>query len=76
MTPKKIDSDLSVSIQESLAEAWVSSGLLQVRGTQCSSACMGLFEEGCHYLHYLDHSLASVQKTRREHSPAHHRKLD
>ena len=37
-------------------------------GTECSSACMGPFEEGRHYLHYLHHSLASGQKTGREHS--------
>ena len=29
MTPQETDPDLSVSVQESLAEAWVSSGLLQ-----------------------------------------------
>ena len=45
---------------------WVS-----VWGTECSSTCTGPFEGGCHYLHYLHHSLASVQTTGREHSPAH-----
>ena len=44
MTPKKTDPDLPVSVQESSAEAWVSSGLLQVRGIQCISACMGLLK--------------------------------
>ena len=29
ITPQETDQDLSVSVQESLAEAWVSSGLLQ-----------------------------------------------
>ena len=29
MTPQEADSNLPVSVQESLAEAWVSSGLLQ-----------------------------------------------
>ena len=35
------------------------------------SACMGPFEGGCHYLHYLHHSLASSQTTGREHIPTH-----
>ena len=43
VTPKEIDPDLAVFVQENLAEAWVSSGLLQGWGTQCSSACMGPF---------------------------------
>ena len=29
MAPQETDSDLPVSVQESLVEAWVSSGLLQ-----------------------------------------------
>ena len=29
MTPQETDSDLPVSVQESLAEAWVGGGLLQ-----------------------------------------------
>ena len=44
MTTKKTDQDLPVCVQESSAEAWVSSGLLQVRGIQCISACMGLLK--------------------------------
>ena len=40
----------------------------RVGGTECSSVYMGLFEGGCHYLHYLHHSLASGQMTGREHS--------
>ena len=32
VTTQEIDPDLSVSIQESLAEVWVSGGLLQGRG--------------------------------------------
>ena len=62
-TPKQTNPDLPVSVQESPAEAWVS-----------SSAGMGPFEGGHHYLHYLHdlhHSLASGQITGREHSPAH-----
>ena len=44
--------------------------------TECSSACMGLFEGGHHYLHYLHHSLASGQVTGRKHSPAHQQKIE
>ena len=39
------------------------------------SVCMGPFEEGCHNLHYLPHSLVSGQATGREHSPAHQQKI-
>ena len=49
--------------------------LLQGRGTERSSACVGRFEGGCHYLPYLHHSLASGQTTGREHSPTHQQKI-
>ena len=74
VTPKETGPDLPVSVQESLVEAWVGSGLLQGWGTECSSACMGPFEGGHHFLHYLHHSLVSGQTTGREHSPAHQQK--
>ena len=32
MTPQETDPDMPMSVQESLVEAWVSSGLLQVWG--------------------------------------------
>ena len=32
VTPQETDPDLSVSVQESLAEVWVDGGLLQGRG--------------------------------------------
>ena len=58
VVPQETDPDyLPVSVQESLAEAWVSGGLLQGQGHECSGACMGPFEGGLHYLHYLYHSL-------------------
>ena len=38
-------------------------------GTENSSECMGPFEGGCHYLHYLHHSLASGPTTGREQLP-------
>ena len=36
---------------------------------------MGPFEGGRHYLHYLHHSMASGQKTRKEHSPSLQQKI-
>ena len=69
MTAQETDPDLSVSVQESLAE--VSGGCCRVGDTEGGSACMETFEGSCHYLHYLHHSLASGQMTGREHSPAH-----
>ena len=55
MIPQETEPDLPVSVQESLAEVWVDSGLL--------------------WCHYPYHSLASGQKTGREHSPAHQQKI-
>ena len=57
MIPRETDPDLPMSVQEFLVEAWVGGGLLQVGGTEYSSACLGPFERGRHYLHYLHHSL-------------------
>ena len=37
MTPKETEPDLPVSVQESLAELWVDSGLHRVRGTDYNS---------------------------------------
>ena len=55
---QETDPDLPVSVQVSPAEAWVSVACCRVGGTECRSVCMGLFEGGHHYLHYLHHSLA------------------
>ena len=71
MAPQETDPDLPMSAQESLVQAWVSGSRLQGRGTEGSSACMGPFEGGHHYLHYLHRSLASGEITGREHSLAH-----
>ena len=46
VTPQKTDPYLSVSVQESLEEAWVGGSRCRVRGTECGSACMGPFEGG------------------------------
>ena len=59
MTPQETDPDLPVSVQESLAEAWVGSGLLQGQGTEYKSPGISLFEGGGIYSHYPYHSLAS-----------------
>ena len=67
MFPKETDPGLPVSVQESLTEVWVREGL--------GSACMGPFELGHHYLHYLHCSLVSGQTTGREHNPAHQQKI-
>ena len=55
-----------------MGQRWPGAGL---GGTECNSAYMGPFEGGCHYLHYLHHSMASCQTTGREHSPAHQQKI-
>ena len=64
-----------MSVQESLAEAWVGCGLLHSGGSECSCVCMGPFEVDRHYLHYLHHSLASGQTTGGEHTPTHQQKI-
>ena len=58
MTLQETVMDLPVDVQESPVEVWVGGGLLQGPGTECGSVCMGPFEGGRHYLHYLHHSLA------------------
>ena len=74
VTSQETGPDLPMSVQESpLVEAWVAG--CRVGGTECSSACMGPFEGGRHYLNYLHHSLASGQITGREHSPALQQKI-
>ena len=72
VTPQETEPDLPVSVQESLVEAWVDSGLLQGRGTEYNSAGISPFEGGCHYSY---HSLASGQTTGREHRPEHQQEI-
>ena len=62
MSPQETEPDLPVSVQESLVEAWVDSGLLQYLGTEYNNAYMSPFEGGHHYLHYAYHSLDSGQR--------------
>ena len=58
MTLQETDIDLPISVQEFLCQR---RGLVvaccRVGGTEYSSAFMGPFEGGSHYLHYLHHSL-------------------
>ena len=75
MAAEETDPDLPMSVQESPEDAWVGSGLLQTGSTKYSSTCLGPFEGGCHYLHYLYHSLISGQTTGREPSPTHQQKI-
>ena len=75
VSPQDTDPDLPRNVQESPAEAWVMVACCRVGVTECSSTFMGSFEEGHHYLHYLHHSLASGERTGREHSPAHQQKI-
>ena len=75
MTPKETDRDMPVRVQESLAEAWVSGGLLQGRGHSVRQCVHGHFEGGCHHLQCRHHSLASGQTTGREHSFLHLQKI-
>ena len=70
MTPQKTDPDLPVHVQESRQRHRLVVTCCRVGGTEYSSACMGPFEGGHHYLNYFHHSLASSQITGTEHSPA------
>ena len=59
VTPQETDPDLPVSVQESLVEVRVNSGLPQGWGTEYKSPGISLFEGGGIYSHYPYHSLAS-----------------
>ena len=75
VTPQEL-SQACLSVSRSL---WQRCGLAvaccRVGGTECSSAWAGPFEEGCHYLHHLDHSLATGQTRGRGHSSTHQQKI-
>ena len=75
MTTEETDPDLPVSVQESPEEVQIDSGLLQTGSTKCNSICLGPFEGGCHYFHYLHHSLALNQIAGREHNPTLQQKI-
>ena len=71
VTPEKTDPDLSVSVQESPAEAWVSGGWLGLGALSEAVSAWDLLKEVSIIFIILHHSLASGQTTGREHSPAH-----
>ena len=74
--PLKTDSDFPVSVQVCLQEKHGSAvACCRFEGNEWGSGCMGPFQWGHHYLHYLHHSLASGQTTGREHSSAHQQKI-
>ena len=75
VSPQETEPDFPVSVQESLVEAWVDSGLLRGPGTEYNSVCTSPFEGDRHYLHYPYFSLASGQTTGREHSSTHQQKI-
>ena len=54
---------------------WSVVACCRVMGTEYSSALMGPFEEGHHYLHYLHYTLAFNQTIGREHSSAYQNKI-
>ena len=74
VTPQETDPDLPVCPGVS-GEAQVGRSLLQGWGHCVHQCIMGPCEGGHHHLHYLHHSLASGQRTGREHSPAHQQKI-
>ena len=56
--PQETEPDLPVSIQESVAEVWVNSGILWGQGYLIQQSWSKSFQRSCHYHHYLYHSLA------------------
>ena len=60
---------LAVSVQESLAEVWVNSGLLEQAWEQ-QHAGISPFEGGRHYHHYPYHSLANYREGTQPHPSA------
>ena len=75
MTPQETDPDLPVSVQESPAEVWVGSA---AAGSGALSAAVHAqdLEGSRHYLHHLQHSLASRQTQGGNTAPPINRKLD
>ena len=57
VTPQETVRDLPVDVWESQVECGSVAACCTVGDTECSSSCMGSFEGGHHYLHYLHHSL-------------------
>ena len=80
VTPQETEPDLPVSVQESLAEVWLDSGLPQSQGHWIQQfwepwyAGISPFEEGHHCHHYPYHSLGKLQGG--DTAPPINRKLD
>ena len=74
VTPQQTEPDLPVCAWESPAEVWVDSGLLWDTIVLEAPGCVSIspFEGGCQYPY---HSLAFVQTTGKDHSPAHQQKI-
>ena len=58
MTPQETDPDLSGVSRRRQQRRGSVVACCRAGGAECSSTCMGSFEIGCHYLHYVHHSLA------------------
>ena len=71
---------LPVGVRESLAKVWVfcrdEVACCRVGGPDCSSACLGPFEGGHHYLHYLHQSLLPGKEQGGNTGPPINRKLN
>ena len=65
VTPQETYPDLPVISRSLRWRCGSAVACCMVGSIECSSACMGHFEGGLHYPHYLHHSLASGQTTRR-----------
>ena len=70
VSPQETEPGLPVSVQESVVEVWVDSGLLRGQDTEYNSAVINPFQGDLHYCHYTYHSLATGQTTGREYSPS------
>ena len=75
VTPQETDPDLLVSVQESPAEAWVSSGLLQGWGHWVQQCMHGTFWRGHHYFINFTVVWSQVKQQGGEHSPTHQQKI-
>ena len=75
MTPQETDSDWPVSVQESLAEAWVGGGLLQGCYALSAAVCEWDLLKKITNIVINSISLASGQTTGTEHSPTHQQKI-
>ena len=64
------DLSIAVGVQGSLAEVRLAVACCRVRGTERGSVCLGPFEGGFHYLHYVHHSFG-LRSNKREGTQPH-----